>query len=132
MLFFVFGQEEGLVLFRLVELLVFEFYMLEEGPIRTIASCTLSDGTNKIPFDFICGPSVSFFAVMVVLDSKRCYFDLFEALVEDIFFRVDKFELISEDIVLANEADVGLVELVEGGMVLKFEWVDGQGIGAGD
>ena len=94
--------------------------MLEEGSVRTIASCTLSDRTNKIPFDFVCGPPVSFFAVVIILNKKRCYFDLFKALVEDIFFRVDKFELIGEDIILADEADVGLVELIEGGMVLEF------------
>lgn len=81
MFFLLFGEEKGLVLFRLVELLVFEFYVLEERSIRTVASCTLNDGTNKIPFNLVCSSSVSFFAIVIVLDRCIGYFDLFEALV---------------------------------------------------
>ena len=33
--------------------------------------------------------------------------------------------MIGEDIVLADEANVGLVELIEGGVVLELEGVDG-------
>ena len=132
MFFLLFREEQGLVLIRLVELLMFEFDVLEEGSVRPVTSRTFYNRTNKIPFNLVCSPPVSFFTIVVVLDRGKGYFYLFEALVEDIFFRVDEFELVGEDVVLADEADVGLVELVESGVILEFEGVHGQGEGAGD
>ena len=39
--------------------------------------------------------------------------------------------MVCEDVVLSDETDIGVVELVESGLVLDVDGVDGKGVGSG-
>ena len=61
------GQQKGLVVIGLVELLVFQLDVLEQRAIRAVTPPATVNGTDVAPFDFVGCPSMSFLAVLVVL-----------------------------------------------------------------